>query len=174
MMGPSHRLFGALFGATYASMIAADTPTLVASTIISTTMAYGASSPDMDQTKTWKKFSTHSGLSGLLAHRHLTHWWGLAVLAVFPILGLAPETRWVFWALWLGWVSHLVGDFIFGKIPLLPWGRPYFGIGLKTDGWIEKGALGISPLRIMIVVALLSVLWFRPTWDQVLALIPFI
>ena len=178
MMGPSHRIFGALFGATYASLARLDTAEMIAATIISTTMSFGASSPDMDQLSKWKKFATATGMGWLLAHRHLTHWWGLPLFALWPLLSIDESSRWVFWALWLGWVSHLVGDFIFGKLPMLPWGKPYIGLGLDTDGWLESGFAGMkfSILRTVMIVGLVAVCWFRPVAPEVVlpGWIPFV
>lgn len=173
MMGPSHRLFGALFGAGFASLAGADTPTMVAATLISTAMSYGNSSPDMDQDAGWKEISSKTGMGWLLAHRHLTHWWGIPLALAWPITAIDPAQQWPFWALWLGWVSHLVGDFIFGKLPLLPWGGVWLGIGLKTDGLLEHAFLGISLLRTAITVGIIAFYVGRPTWAQALDVLTF-
>lgn len=95
------------------------------------------------------------GGGGPLGHRQLAHsvtlpvaalaaWW-LYVPAV-PLLVVALA-----WGAWLGWVSHLVGDAVFGMagighrkgVPLLLWWG-HVGVGLRADGVIEKVVGGLS------------------------------
>ena len=76
------------------------------------------------------------------------------------------------------WVSHLLGDAIFGKIPVAPWGGWYVGVGLGTGGFIESGrarvfgrertVLPFGPVKLAM---LLGITWllFAPFWSQLAA-----
>jgi hypothetical protein len=83
--------------------------------------------------------------------------------------------HWAAIALLVGWVSHLAGDLLFGRLPLLPWGGLRVGLGLDTGGFIETGhikmrrfglfgekrqrtVLPFGPTRVAIVAGLLWVL----------------
>ena len=171
MVGPTHRLFGALAGAVWAVVTRQPEDVVLFTTIAATATAYGATSPDMDLTDTWHRIPGHGGP---LRHRGLTHWWGIPVLAWWLVTIHVPADRqWPWITLVLGWSSHLVGDAIFGEIPFLPWGW-YFGLSLDTDGMLESGkiklpawafwdrdrrwTLPIAPARVAISVALLAVL----------------
>ena len=145
MMGATHRIFGAACGAAYAQLAGADTGIVVATAIIASASSHGWTSPDMDQTGPWVAFNrlTPPIFDPLLAHRRLSHWWGLPLLAWWGILQLPDAAAWPFLALLVGWVSHLVGDAIFGKVPVMPWGGLYVGLGFKTGGFLETGKLHI-------------------------------
>jgi hypothetical protein len=78
----------------------------------------------------------------------------------------------VFLALLAGWASHLLGDLVFGKLYLFPWGGPGIGLELRTDGFIEDGSLRVGdrkftvipfgPTRVAITIALAWVLLTTP------------
>ena len=142
MMGNTHRAFGALCGAAVATWQGWEPGTVIAAALIATSTSHGWSSPDMDQTSPWVRFNrwTPGALDPLLAHRRLSHWWGLPVLAWLALMAWVPgPAQWPFLALLVGWASHLLGDAIFGKVPLMPWGGLYAGLGLSTGGFIETG-----------------------------------
>jgi membrane-bound metal-dependent hydrolase YbcI (DUF457 family) len=109
--------------------------------IVASSASHGWASPDVDQTKPWTTLrrALPGSVDQVLNHRVLTHWWGLPVLAWWAAGGLPGPQRWVVFALIIGWTSHLVGDVVFGHLPLLPWGGPTVGLGLKTGGRIESG-----------------------------------
>ena len=156
MMGKQHLLAGALAGAL-ATSTGADSRTLIVfGAAIGAASSHGALSPDVDQTGLVRSLPN---IAGLLTHRYgLSHWWGLPLLAWWGISNTPVQAHWVAYALLAGWVSHLLGDFIFGKLALLPFeGSPKFGLGLKTDGFLEKG-----PARAALILALGWVLWFTP------------
>jgi len=143
-MGPQHRLFGGLCGAAFASMQGWSFGIIAASAIIATSSAHGWSSPDMDQTKPWIALNrlTPPFLDPLLAHRRLSHWWGLPALAYWGITQMPAENAWPFLALLVGWLSHLLGDLVFGKgggIPVMPWGGLFVGLPLRTGKFAETG-----------------------------------
>jgi hypothetical protein len=81
-----------------------------------------------------------------MRHRGLSHWWGIPLAVGFAIPHLAEDVRWVLTAVVVGWVSHLIGDFVFGKrdryahrgpgIPLAPWWG-HVGLGLDSGGSAE-------------------------------------
>lgn len=170
MMGPTHRCFGALCGATAAAAAGQDWSMVAMTGLVATATSHGWSSPDMDQTRPWVTVRQvlPNPLDNLLNHRAITHWWGVPVLAWWGMAHLAPQAQWPAYALLIGWVSHLLGDFIFGKLPVLPWGGWCIGLGLDTGGFIESGkvrvrgrerkVLPVSPARILIVAALAWVL----------------
>lgn len=140
MMGPTHRVFGALCGAAVATY-QGETFTMIAMTsLVATATAHGWSSPDVDQTEPWETVRAvlPRPAAKLMNHRALTHWIGVPALAWLGFGQLPPEAHMPAFALLIGWCSHLLGDFIFGVIPLLPWGSPKVGVGFKTGGFVEK------------------------------------
>jgi hypothetical protein len=144
MMGPTHRLAGALAGATYGHLMGQPWQVVAAGALVATSTSNGPASPDMDQTCPFRWLDGLPVLGVLFTHRHLTHWWGLPVAAWcwdIPALPHTPtvDIRWAATLLLIGWVSHLAGDLIFGKLPLLPWGGLRVGLGLDTGGFIETG-----------------------------------
>lgn len=137
MMGPSHRLAGALAGAWFAHQAGLPWSMTAMTSLIATVTSNGPTSPDVDQTKTWRDAA--KAAPWLLGHRNLSHWWGLPAVAWWAAATYLPgEAQWPAYALLVGWVSHLVGDAIFGRVPLLPWGC-MVGLGLDTGGFIETG-----------------------------------
>lgn len=178
MMGPTHRLFGALSGAAYASYAGYDRPTIALAAVVASASSNGWTSPDLDQTKPWVTLGRASrlvALRGLFQHRYgLTHWWALPVLAWLFGVDLFPsESRWAAQAIIIGWASHLVGDLIFGRLALLPWGGPKIGVGLSTNGFVESGHVQlfgerrkvspVAPIRVVLSGALVAVFWYTPT-----------
>lgn len=175
-MGPSHRLFGALAGAALAHYTGRPFADVTMAALVASSTAHGWSSPDMDQTKPWR--AAGRLLPGeahhLAAHRTgLSHWWGLPVLMWFLVIQHLPAgAEWPATVLLIGWVSHLLGDLVFGKLALYPWGGPSFGLELDTGGFIETGrthmlgrqriVLPFGPVRVAIVGALLWVLASAP------------
>lgn len=174
MLGPTHRLFGALCGATYASTTGQDFPTIVAVSIVATATSHGWSSPDLDQTEPWttaRKFLP--GIREVMHHRGITHWWGLIPAAWMGVHAFIPAgDRWVFVALLIGWASHILGDAIFGKIPVFPWGGRHVGIGLDTGGVWETGrfelfgrsrkVIPFGPARLACSIGIVAVLVLTP------------
>jgi hypothetical protein len=106
--------------------------------------------PDVDNHRWWKRMDRvlpdeWLGHGGPLQHRGLTHWWLPPAMAWVAVLHSAPRAWWAFAAL-AGWLSHLVGDLLFGEadryahrgrgVPLGPWFW-HAGLGLKSGGAIE-------------------------------------
>lgn len=175
MMGPTHRMFGALCGAATATTAGQQWEMIAMTSVVATATAHGWSSPDVDQTELWvkvRKVIPHP-VDDLLNHRALTHWWGLPALAWWGIQNMPVEAQWPAFALLIGWVSHLLGDVIFGKLPVDPMGRWTFGLGLDTDGFLETGrarvfgrtrtVLPFGPTRLLIAAALVWTLAGMPT-----------
>lgn len=166
VLGPSHLLFAANAWAGYALWTHQPIGQLALGAVVATAVSDGVLSPDMDQRKPFEVARTVLGPAGrLLAHRRgITHWWVLPVAAWLWWLPLLdPATRWAATALIVGWASHIVGDAVFGRIPLLPGWGPMYGVGVHTGGWVEKGGqwtLGLSPLRVLLTLTLGYLLWF--------------
>lgn len=107
---------------------------------VSVVTCQGWFSPDADQS--WLR-----GLPG--GHRGMSHWVGWPLLVAGWLLGAGVAHPLVWFAL-VGWVSHLVGDFLVGErpmgIPLSPFGGWRVGLGgltpgtwmLRTGGWVES------------------------------------
>ncbi len=104
--------------------------------------------PDVDQRGWWKR---SLGQFRAFAHRRLTHWWGLPTAGAVLAYDLPTEVRWIAAAMLIGWSSHLLGDWVFGKrgpactgwrragIPIAPWWA-YHGLGVKAGGKCERFA----------------------------------
>ncbi|NLD77712.1 MAG: hypothetical protein GX643_13700 [Acidimicrobiales bacterium] len=179
MVGPTHRMFGALAGATYGSVTGQHWTGMAVMALAASATSNGPFSPDMDQTGPWQKLSKSTrlvGVRGWFRHRHgLSHWWALPFIAWWGVGLLPPETQWAvitIHALIIGWASHLLGDLIFGELSLFPWGGPSWGIGLKTDGILESGKFGwftlpFGPTRVAIAVALVAVFWLNPSMPTI-------
>jgi hypothetical protein len=145
MMGSTHRVWAVAVTTTAGAAVGWPWPQTAIAAAVSTLTAAGAWSPDMDLQG-----------NGALAHRRLMHWWGLPAAAAIPALAATPPGfRWVTGALLLGWVSHLVGDFVFGKasryrpkgIPFTPT-KGHTGLGLDAGGpteWVTRVLL-LPPL----------------------------
>jgi hypothetical protein len=156
MMGPTHRLTGGLAGVAYAAATGQPWSVVAMSGVIASASAHGFLSPDVDQTKPWvavRKLLPGS-IDQVLNHRTgLSHWWGLVPLAWWGIQQMTPLAGFLATLLLVGWASHLVGDFIFGELALLPGGGPTFGLGLDTGGRLEHHI--VAPLIGVAIVVLL-------------------
>lgn len=125
---------------------------------VAAVVAGGPLSPDIDQ---------YWHLPGKpFRHRMITHWWG-TVLAALGLLWLALP-GWAVAAVGAGWISHLLGDFCFGRaapragrgagVPLLPWWG-HVGLlgsrgGLRSDGMVATAVEWIViPLALFLVAA---------------------
>lgn len=138
MMGASHRVLGALAGAGYATTQGAPPSVVAMAALVATATSNGATSPDGDQTDAWQN-ATRALPTWARRHRGLLHWWGIPAAAWFAVPQLDPAVQWAAHALIVGWASHLLGDAVFGRIPLDPMGRRKVGLGLDTGGLLENG-----------------------------------
>jgi membrane-bound metal-dependent hydrolase YbcI (DUF457 family) len=107
---------------------------LTAGAAVAATFAAGKWSPDLD----------HSGWTARLVpggHRGVTHFPGTTLALSLAALSLVPPTAaWVAWAVTAGWGSHLIADWVFGRIPVWPRGRGrwrWSGLRLTTGGLAE-------------------------------------
>ena len=155
-----------LGGVLAANLLGAGVDPLVAAAgaVVAPVFGAGRLSPDADVT--WLR---------RLGHRQATHrpdttatvLTVITLVAWIPALVYLPgDAAWLVWAPITGWWSHLVGDSIFGRIPVgarlgrvlaavLPehlirrgGGRQAYwvGLGWDTDGPIERGKLYVSKL----------------------------
>ncbi len=160
-MGPTHRLAGAWAGALYGWQIGLPWWACAGTAAASTLTSAGALSPDVDQGKAWRTMNRWLpdelfGWGGPLKHRGITHWPGLPLAAAYGLHG-APLWPWLapfLWALVIGWASHLVLDFVWGRafghrgkgVPLLGW-TGYVGLGLDAGGvseWFFRLGMGLA------------------------------
>lgn len=162
MMGPSHRRLGAawwLGGVLAANTVGAGIHPLIAfgGAAVAPVFAAGRWSPDADVT--WLAHLGHRRAT----HRPDTTAAALTVITFVvwvPLAFLAPAgLAWLVWAPVAGWWSHLVGDAMFGRIPVGPavgavlarilpsglvrrgggYGPYWVGVGWDTDGLLERG-----------------------------------
>jgi membrane-bound metal-dependent hydrolase YbcI (DUF457 family) len=153
-----HRLLGGTCGLALAA-VAALPP--VEACAVAAVAALVAPWPDVDQRRWWRPLTRWKAFH----HRRLTHWWGLPALATLLFFVVTGPLAWLLGAFLIGWCSHLLGDWIFGKrgpaitgwrgagIPLAPWWG-YHGLGLRCGGTAEK--YGAWPV---LVGALLVQVW---------------
>jgi hypothetical protein len=144
-MGPTHRMFGALCGAAWATAAGMPTAQAAAVAALATATSSGPSSPDIDCYRGWRRLDTclpdeALGNGGPMQHRGITHWWAWPTLTALTLTHVPTGAiGWIPTALLIGWTSHLIGDLIFGRnrgIPLAPWWW-HIGLGLDTGGPTE-------------------------------------
>lgn len=98
-MGDTHRLFGAHWGAA-AGAVAFRNPLAVA---VCAGLGWA--------TATWPDRVEKIGLG----HRRISHFWGVA-WAIIGAAFFAPLfANYIVFGIGQGWLSHIVGDFMFGK-----------------------------------------------------------
>jgi hypothetical protein len=152
-MGATHRLLGASSGAAWASQQHLTAPQATIGIALAVLTSAGHTSPDVDQSWLWHRADQVLpdellGRGGPMQHRGLMHWWGLPLAAALAVATLLPSAAgWAVGAALAGWVSHLVGDLLFGKpdvrssrgpgIPLMPWWC-HVGLGIGVDGVLER------------------------------------
>lgn len=149
MMGSTHRAYaftfttGIAFAVNAVTAVAHDKyaitiPAIVIAGLSSMYFSSGKFSPDID--RTWAPGPPRRGYHWR-GHRGWTHrvwfasflsvvWLALAaqVLSVHPVL-MSADVWYVWSAPLLGWWSHLSGDMIYGRLPVM--GQP-IGLGIPT------------------------------------------
>ena len=175
VMGPTHRLTGFAAGAGVALWAGYGPLEVVLSGAFASASSHGGLSPDVDQVKLWVEARQRmpKSTARLFNHRNLSHWWGLPILAYVGVQQLSPDFRWATLMLLVGWTSHLLGDLIFGELPLDPAGRHTFGFGLDTGGFLETGVIKIGgrsrkllpfgPARVLLSASILFILFASAT-----------
>lgn len=139
-MGPGHRAVGAV--SAVGALVLTSEPLGVSAAALVVVSAVvtsaGALSPDVDQTRAWRRVT---GGKGAFAHRGVTHWpiWGPALWVLSGALG---DPAWSALALGasVGWGSHVVADWLFGG----RWSP------MRADGWVARALTG--PLRVVAYV----------------------
>lgn len=161
----THRLAGAWTGALYGWHTGLPMWACAATAGAATLTSAGVLSPDVDQFKAWRRVDRWTpdelfGWGGPMKHRGLTHWPGWPVLAIHLLQGQPSSMLSVaVWALVLGWASHLLLDFIWGRafgdrgcgVPLLGW-TGYVGLGLDAGGKSEW-VFGVVLMAVPFVLA---------------------
>ena len=134
MMGPSHQFAGVASWLAVAPFLHVTTAQIAVGALIAEQCAHSYLSPDIDR-------YVCGGPELTYMHRRWPHFWaviGAAWLAV--ILCVPSRWQWAAFAVVVAWTSHLLGDFIFGKLPV--WRRRgrwiRAGIGLRVGKKLEK------------------------------------
>lgn len=157
MNGPQHRKLGAAAGIGLAAALHAPWWQVPVIVVIAAGTSYGYASPDVDQAPWWHRMNRFLPdewfcEGGFLDHRKITHWPGLPLIAGWLALAfLPPVAQAPYLALCAAWLSHHVGDFLFGHggIPLLPWGSCRVGLELDQDGALaDRTASSVVPLTL--------------------------
>lgn len=133
MNRPGHVVVDLACAAAYSYLAVQDWRWWVPGAAVSVITCQGWFSPDADQS--WLR-----GLPG--GHRGMSHWLGWPVLVAAGLLGAGVSHPLAWYAL-VGWVSHLVGDFLVGEapmgVPLSPFGGWRVGLGALTPGtWLLR------------------------------------
>lgn len=121
MMAPTHAMLGA---ATYFGAAALQPENLPVTAITVAAASLGSLAPDLDHPESMlgkRLFFISLPLAGLLGHRGLTHSLLAGVLATLGLGWYLQTGNIVPWmvAFLLGYLSHLVGDWMTGGVPLL-------------------------------------------------------
>jgi hypothetical protein len=159
MMGTGHRLTAAAGWMATAAHLGLPGWQVAAGIPVAVAFSAGPTSPDVDNTRVWKKLDKWIpdevlGDGGPLGHRELLHWWGLP--AIVAVVLQAVGGPWYAWAAVLGWASHLAGDLVFGQagygtpqgIPLGPWWW-HLGLGLKCGGLTERALVPVAAAAVV-------------------------
>jgi hypothetical protein len=151
MNGTAHRFFAVAVQVASGTSLNEPWWQVVAGIPFAVAFSAGPTSPDLDDTRTWKKLDRWIpdewlGDGGPMQHRGLLHWWGLPAVVGLLISLFAAETpiTWAAWAVVVGWASHIVADAVFGQrgygtqrgVPLLPWWS-HIGCGFKSNGYVQ-------------------------------------
>lgn len=140
-MGPGHRAVGAVSAAGALALTSAPLGVSAGALVVASAVvtSAGALSPDVDQTRAWRRVT---GGRGAFAHRRVTHWpvWPVALWA---LSGALADPAWSALALGacVGWGSHVVADWLFGGA----WSP------MRADGWVARRLTG--PLRMVAYIA---------------------
>jgi hypothetical protein len=165
--GTTHRALGICAGVALGTAAGWAWPQVVACGWLATLTAAGGVSPDVDQHRAWgllDRFVPDEWLGnhGPLQHRGIAHWWALPVAGALAVRYWLPgRFSWVAFALLAGWMSHLAGDFLFGRpgagrgpgIPFAPWWN-HRGLGLAVGGWLERIVGVLLPFLVLLQGAL--------------------
>jgi membrane-bound metal-dependent hydrolase YbcI (DUF457 family) len=132
MMGRSHVVAGVAGWALVVPLLGFHGWAAVVGAVVAGSCAHGRLSPDCDRYPLLGKV-----LPG--GHRGITHLWLWPVGALW-LAGLAGQYRWLVAAVAVAWLSHVLGDAVFGRVPVWPrrhgWVR--WGLGLRTGGFVER------------------------------------
>jgi LexA-binding, inner membrane-associated putative hydrolase len=149
--GTAHRVFAVAVQIAAGSALHEPLWQVIAGIPFAVAFSAGPTSPDLDDTRTWKQLDRWIpdewlGDGGPMQHRGLLHWWGIPALVAMLIDLLAPATpiTWAAWAVVVGWTSHIVADCVFGQcgygtrtgVPVLPWWA-HVGLGFKSNGLVQ-------------------------------------
>lgn len=121
--------------------------------VVAGAVSHGWLSPDADG---------HRWLGKLIpgGHRGPLHMPDLVAVVCAALLWLswASPARGMTMALTVGWLSHVAGDFFYGRVPFALTGGKRVGFELDTDGWVERWFVR-RLLGVAAVVSGVAVVW---------------
>lgn len=146
-----HQVFGANAGLAVAVVASLGPVQGLAFATVAAGFAGGPLSPDIDNQRWFRKLDglvpdELLGNGGPLAHRGVLHWWGLEAIAAGLLLAAqqmpgAGYVAWIGWAIIVGWLSHLVGDWAFGLGHVCRVDSPELataGVGARRRTWTGR------------------------------------
>ena len=161
MNGPGHYALGASAGLVYVQAVPVTWWQALICVPVAAGVAYGALSPDIDQSRLWHLADRvlpdeWLGNSGPFRHRGVSHWFGVYAVLTYALWVASPDGWWLAGAVLAGWWSHLAADLLVGArgagrgpgIPVLPWWG-HVGLGAKCGGWTEAGLAVVVPLAVV-------------------------
>jgi hypothetical protein len=149
--GTAHRFFAVAVQVAAGTGLHEPWWQVVAGVPFAVAFSAGPTSPDLDDTRTWKKLDRWIpdewlGEGGPMQHRGLLHWWGIPALVglLIYLVAMGTPITWAAWAVVVGWGSHIVADGVFGQcgfgtrrgVPLGPWWA-HVGLGFKSNGFVQ-------------------------------------
>lgn len=157
MLGTGHRVVASSGWVALTAFTGMPAWQTAAGVIPAVAFSAGITSPDVDNTRLWKKLVAATNTGDVLGHRRLMHWWGLPAVAA----GWAQSVGvpFLIWAAIFGWASHVAADCLVGRrgygtpegVPLLPWWC-HVGAGLKCGGIGERLLVIFAALGAAVVV----------------------
>lgn len=154
MMGESHSRAGVVtwFALTTAQTVRVgegpDVWQVAAGAVLVAATSRGWLSPDADGHR-WLGKVIPGGHRGPLHCPDLV----CAVGALLWYLSASSPAHFAVGAVIIGWLSHLLGDALFGGVPFFVLGaRRRYGLRLDTDGWFERWVVR----RLLLVFALVA------------------
>lgn len=177
MNGRTHRALAAATWLATAQSLGVTGWAAVAAVGPAVAFSAGPTSPDLDNTRFAKWMDGLIPGPDPFGHRRLAHWWAPPLAAALTCNRMGEGwPRTLLLAACVGWLSHLLGDLVFGKrgmgtprgVPVAPWWW-HVGVGFKVGTAFERTVAGILTLGAVYQLAAVAG-WARPVTAFVEAL----